>query len=143
MPCNDFYCTDVLPVVWLDWLKRMDISAQNEWDPIKQKDNVKPKPELQREEALSAAILMVQQGNPPGSMQDVVIFMQKHSAKFHICCGGKIKDTSLIKAINQRGGGDPLESNEYKSALAHFETDRADKPDKIRKSPLLSLPKTK
>ena len=147
LPYTDFSCTEVLPAVWLKWLKRMGITAPDEWQPIKPKakqaEKKIAKPDRQRAEAMRAAQIMVRQGNPPDSMQDVVIFMRNDPENYPNCCSSKIRDTSLIKAINQRGGGDPLESREYEAVLAQFQADNADKADNNRILPLVSQPKTK
>ena len=92
----------------------------------KQKEKKITESEHQRAEAMRAAQIMVRQGNPPDSMQDVVTFMRNDPEGYPNCCLRNIEDGSLIKAINQRGGGDPMESQEYKTALAQFQSDMSD-----------------
>lgn len=34
LPCTNFYWTEVLPAVWLKWLKHFGIDPPEQWDPI-------------------------------------------------------------------------------------------------------------
>ncbi|MCH7502406.1 MAG: hypothetical protein IIA10_03515 [Proteobacteria bacterium] len=144
---DDMYCTVFSPAVWLKWLELMEIKAPPAWQPIKSKVKQRkkkiPKPERQRAEAMRAAKLMLHKGRPAHSTQDVVIFMRNDSLNYQNCCLKIIQDSSLIKAINQRAGGDLLESQEYKTALAQFQSDKPDKPDNSRHLPLVNLSKPK
>lgn len=130
-----------------NWAKSQSEPIPENWKPENPKTTHKEGlkstlPQRRREEMLRAAIIMAEK-DAPGSMRDVVFFMRKDSDSYPDCCSTSISDDDLIKSISQRGGGNPLECQEYKVALAQFRSDKADKADNIRHLPLVNPSKPK
>ncbi len=126
---------------FLVWAKAIGEAIPKDWIPVgtTSKNERQTNVQEQYSEMVTGACEMLRNGMVPNSMLDVISTMENDKEKYRACFAKKIKPDSLIKAVSQRGPGNPLKDPSYKDALAQFEADRADRADKQASLPALPL----
>lgn len=114
----------ISPYAFLTWAESQGEGIPEKWQPVdmppKQSERATPEiHEPRYEEAVNAAILMLEEGSAPLHISNDLILRIRMSPEDFPACRFCSSDDSLLRSI-RKGGGNPLEDPRYLAALRDF-----------------------